>query len=153
MKPQKLDMLLAEDDENDILLFRRTLEKVAGIHTLRVVSDGEEAIAYLRGDGKFADREEYPFPNMLILDMKMPRKTGLDVLKWLNAHEDCSIIPAMILSSSALDQDIRETYRHNGNAYFTKPSGLEEWESLLSVILEFWSRCEVPDPPAEKECR
>src|SRR5690242_5329899 len=84
-------ILLAEDDPNDALLIKRAFSKNDIQNPIQVVSDGEEAIAYLSGAEKFADRLKYPFPNFLVTDLKMPRKSGFEVLAWLHDHEKCGI--------------------------------------------------------------
>src|SRR6266566_7119274 len=95
-------LLLAEDNQNDIVLFRHAMEKSAGDAglkiDLKVVHDGAEAIEYLSGEGPFADRRAYPFPDIMVLDLKMPRLGGLDVLAWLKGHEEYRRIPKIMLS-------------------------------------------------------
>jgi CheY-like chemotaxis protein len=152
MKLDKLNVLLAEDDENDVILFRRAFAKVEGEIALHVVEDGVEAISYLRGEGRFSDRAKYPFPTMLILDLKMPRVDGLGVLRWLADHEDCAIIPALMFSSSSQSRDIQEAFGLRVNAYFNKPSNPEELASLLNTIFAFWCQSHVPEPPPGRRC-
>jgi CheY-like chemotaxis protein len=95
-------MLLAEDSENDVWLFKHAVEKSAAAKGLKirleVTEDGGEAIEYLSGAGAFADRQKYPLPDLIVLDLKMPRFTGLDVLSWLKEHEEYRRIPKILLS-------------------------------------------------------
>ncbi|MFN7140838.1 MAG: response regulator [Limisphaerales bacterium] len=152
MKISKLNVLLAEDSEDDVLMFKRALGRCGIVYTLYVASDGREAIDYLRGEGKFADRGVYPFPTLLILDIKMPRLSGMDVLQWLHDHEECSVIPTIVLSSSALSADIKKAYRLAANAYFTKPNSPEELCDMVKLILSYWKLAHVPDPPQTSKC-
>jgi CheY-like chemotaxis protein len=153
MKLSELIVLLAEDQEDDVFLFKRAIARAVSKHTLRVVSDGTDVIAYLRGDGEFADRSRYPFPNVLLLDIKMPRLSGLEVLDWLNQHEECSIIPTIIFTSSEQPQDIRRAYLRGANAYFTKPVAFDELQELMTVMFSYWCRAHVPTPPPSHKCQ
>lgn len=80
-------ILLAEDNENDVLMFRRASRKAKFDNPIQVVADGEEVIAYLGGEGKFTNRDRYPFPGLVLLDLKMPRKNGFDVLRWVRQQK------------------------------------------------------------------
>src|SRR6266540_4155927 len=94
-------ILMAEDDPNDILLFQLSCERVKLMNPLHNVRDGEEAIGYLSGQAHYADRELYPLPVLLLLDLKMPRKNGFDVLHWLRQQPGLKRLPAVILTSSS----------------------------------------------------
>jgi len=141
-------ILLADDDDNDALIFRHVVARSAeqsriniGIY---VVRDGEEAIAYLNGDGEFADREKYAFPYLIVLDLKMPRLTGLDVLKWLMEHPEYRRVPKILLSASAEERDIDAAYRLGVNTYFQKPASLEELRELIHLMINYWAHTERP---------
>ena len=86
----------------------------------------------------------FPFPRMLILDLKMPLLTGLDVLRWIRGHPNCSVIPTLILTTSAHERDVSEAYRVGANAYLVKPGSFDELVSLLKLMGEFWGRCQLP---------
>ena len=141
-------ILVVEDEENDMLLLRRALQKAGSQEPVHWVADGEEAIAYLRGEGKYADRQQFPFPTTLITDLKMPRKSGFEVLHWLKENPACSIIPVIVLTSSREPSDIDEAYRLGANAYMVKPVVSEEWTQMIKCAVEFWCRwCHKPNPP------
>jgi CheY-like chemotaxis protein len=138
-------ILLAEDDANDALLIRRAFSKSGIRNPIQVVADGEEAIAYLSGVAPYADRSVYPFPGFLITDLKMPRKTGFELLEWLMSHPECGVIPAIVLSSSRQPADIKRAYQTGANSYFTKPADFSQLQDLLKRIFDYWIHCERPE--------
>ena len=140
-------ILIAEDDPNDALLLQRAMKKAGVNNPIRIVHDGEEAIAYLEGREPYSDRKTYPFPSFVWLDIKMPKKNGFDVLGWMQAHPKCSIIPCIVWSSSREERDVRVAYRLGANCFFCKPSTNEELENVVKQIFEFWSAAERPDVP------
>src|SRR5690242_9739823 len=99
-------ILLAEDSETDVLLTRRAFAKANLLNPLHVVSDGEEAIAYLAGEGRYANRAEYPLPELLLLDLKMPKKNGLEVLQWVRDQPGLRGLRIVVLTTSDLAQDV-----------------------------------------------
>ncbi len=142
-----LTILIAEDSENDALLLQMALKRAGIKERVYVVADGVEAIAYLRGEGKYKDRSKFPFPNVLFTDLKMPRMSGFEVLEWLRSHPECFIIPVIVLSASQLDDDIRKAYQLSANAYLVKPGKFEDLQKILKLAFEFWDKCEKPTPP------
>src|SRR5436190_15200444 len=104
-------ILLVEDDENDAMLLKMEFEKKGIGNPVQWVRDGLEAVAYLNGDGNYADRAQYPFPEVLLVDLKMPRMTGLELLAWINEHPEFRIIPTIIMTSSQQELDIENAYR------------------------------------------
>src|SRR5687768_13629209 len=101
-------VLVAEDNPDDALLLRRALDKAGVTARVKIVSDGEEMLLYLRGLGAYANRSTSPLPSLIILDLKMPRKTGLEVLQWINENPEVSVVPTIVLSASNLEKDVRE---------------------------------------------
>ena len=153
MKLSRLVLLIAEDDENDIVLFRRAIEKTGIPHELHFVRDGEAAKNWLQGSAQFCDRTKHPFPNLLITDLKMPKMSGIDLLRWLCEHEHCSVIPTIVFSSSEQNADIKETFRLGANSYFTKPANVDSMSRLFKLIFEYWFASEVPEPPLGMKCQ
>jgi len=140
-------VLLVEDDLNDIFLVKRAF-KIAQIPTpLQVVTDGQEAISYLRGDGKYADRKTYPLPHLIVMDIKMPRKTGFEVLEWVKGNsKPLRRIPVVIVSSSDNPSDINRAYELGANAYMVKPVNFRAVEHLFSSITHYWGlECAKPE--------
>lgn len=126
-------ILMVEDDPNDVLLLKRALKKERVTLPLKVVPDGQAAIQYLAGDGEYGNRLRYPLPCLILMDLKLPRKTGLEVLSWLRRHEDLKDTPVYMLTSSAEPEDRREAERQGVEAYRVKPVTLHE---LLGVARE-----------------
>src|SRR5215211_1970791 len=117
-----MNILLVEDDANDVMLMQLALTRTGRNTQLEVVRDGEEALHYLQRSGEFADRASHPYPNVIVIDLKMPRVDGLEVLRWLHEHPECPAIPTIVFSASRLDQDVREAYRLGASSYFVKPT-------------------------------
>jgi len=130
--------LVAEDDENDVFFLQRAFQQAKIENPLHVVRDGQEAIEYLSGAGKFSDRNLYPLPQLFILDLKMPRKTGLDVLGWLHEQPELHCLPVLVLSSSAQRTDIERAYELGANGFVVKPASLEKRVELARLIGTFW---------------
>ena len=138
-------ILLAEDDANDVFFLQRAFKEAGIENPVYFARDGQEAIDCLGGEGKYCDRKQYPVPCLLILDLKMPRKTGMDVLEWKRAQPVVHCVPAIVLSSSAHRYDIERAYRLGANAFIVKPPSLEARVNLARVIKAFW--LEFNNPP------
>ena len=141
---QMFAILIAEDSPQDAELLQLALKRAGLGGPLRFVSDGVEAIAYLEGRGEYADRETFPFPRVIITDLKMPRLNGLELLNWLSDHPECHVIPTILLSGSELSQDITAAYKFGANTYFTKPTDFETLLQMVRSWKEYWSRSELP---------
>ena len=133
---------MAEDDENDIFLFRRAFSHMG--FEARFVRNGIEVLDYIRGMGPYANRQEYPFPNTLILDLKMPRMSGFEVLDWLRQNDSLAIIPTIVFSSSNERGDVRRAYQLGANTYFVKPSSFDDLVKLFQKISDYWNTAEIP---------
>ncbi len=140
-----LHVLLAEDTDTDAELFRMAVAKCGRVRSLNVVEDGEEFIDYMMGAGAF-ENIHHPMPDIIFLDLKMPKQDGLDVLGWLKEHPEHSLIPKIILSNSAHEVDVQRAYELCANVFFKKPTSFFELVALLKLTFEFWSRCERPKP-------
>jgi len=140
-------VLLVEDDLNDIFLVKRAFKTVHIQNPLQVVTDGQEAVSYLRGEGKYADRQTYPLPRLIVMDIKMPRKTGFEVLAWIkNDGHVLRRIPVVIVSYSDNPVDINRAYELGANAYMVKPMGFRAVEHLFESITHYWGlECAKPE--------
>ena len=137
-------ILVVDDSDDDLFFIRKALDRVGIGKTVNSVHDGQEAIDYLCGHGEFSNRQKFPFPTIILSDLKMPRMSGFELLRWVREHPDCGVIPTILFTSSAIEDDVREAYRLGANAYMVKPSKPEELDELLRTVCEFWSRCERP---------
>ncbi len=130
-----IEILLVEDNPGDVRLTQEAVREAKIRNTLNVVNDGEQAIAYVRRQGAYADR---PRPDLILLDLNLPRKDGREVLQDLKSDPDLHRIPVVVLTSSAAEQDILRTYDLYANAYVTKPVDLEQFMRVVSSIQDFW---------------
>ena len=141
---KSLGILLAEDDENDVLLLKRAFEKAEIQNPLFVSRDGQEAIDYLAGAGNFSNRTEYPFPALVLLDLKMPKRSGFEVLEWLRSQPVLHCLPVVVFSTSPHQHDIERAYRLGANAFVVKPSSNEARSQLSHYIKGFWLQFNEP---------
>ena len=138
MEAAKQTILVVDDDENDRFFIEHALQKTTLSLVVKMVNDGEEAIAYLQGEGKFSDRNLFPQPNLIFLDLKMPRVTGFELLEWLKSHEAFGRIPAVVISSSNAQEDIDRAYDLGANVYLIKPVSPEQFRKLFEATGEFF---------------
>src|SRR5687767_13728739 len=134
MAHRDTSILLAEDNENDVLMLRRAARNAKFSSPLQIVNDGEEVIAYLRGEGKFNDRRRYPLPGLLLLDLKMPRKSGFEVLQWLREQPQFFARQVVVLSSSDEIRDINRAYELGANSFLVKPMFFSEFVGMLEAL-------------------
>ena len=139
-------VLLAEDNRDDAFLMQRAFKEHGLMRPLHIVDNGADAIAYIAGEGKFADRVEHPFPSMVILDLKMPGADGFEVLEWLRDHADFRVIPTIVWSSSSDQRDVKHAYCLGANAYLVKPTDFRQFKEMLGQLLVFWEQCLKPSP-------
>jgi CheY-like chemotaxis protein len=131
-------ILYAEDEENDAFFLQRAFQQASVPNPLVVVRDGEEAINYCSGVGPYASRVEYPLPCLVLLDLNMPKKSGLEVLTWIRSQPVIGTVPVIILTSSLQQTDIERAYQHGANAYLGKPSRPDELLTMAQTLKDFW---------------
>ncbi len=142
-------VLLAEDDPDDILLTQIAFEKARLANPLQVVRDGEEAIEYLKGDGQYANRLLFPVPILLLLDLKMPRANGFQVLEWLRKQSEFSRLPVAIMTSSDHDPHITRAYQLGADSYLRKPPDAAALLDLVQRLHAYWLIVNEPLSVAE----
>jgi CheY-like chemotaxis protein len=131
-------ILLIEDDANDVMLFQRAYRKCNLANPLQVVNDGEAAQDYLAGSAKYADREAYPLPGLVLLDFKLPRKSGLEVLAWLRSQAELKRLPVVALTSSREKIDVNRAYDLGINSYLVKPVAFDNLMQLIKALGLYW---------------
>lgn len=131
-------LLLVEDNEDDVFLMRRALKGARVLNPLLVVEDGQEAVDYLSGTGKFADREQYPLPAVVFLDLKLPFLSGHDVLAWIRRRKEFEALVVIVLTSSSEASDLSRCYSLGANSYLVKPPTPEQLDDLAKAFKWYW---------------
>jgi CheY-like chemotaxis protein len=136
--PRNRTILVADDDQNDVFFLRRAFQKSGLEHSVVHVSDGQEAIEYLRGGSNYSDRARFPLPALLLLDLKMPKVDGFDVLNWLRGRADFKEMPVVVLSSSSREDDIQRARSLGADDYRVKPADFEQLLVLAQDVSTRW---------------
>lgn len=140
-------ILLVDDSQGDIALFQIASKRSDFRNSLQVVHNGEEAISYLRGDGAYADRDQYPVPALMLLDLNMPKKNGFEVLRWVRLQPGLKRLPIVILTGSPRVEDVNESYDLGANAFLVKPGGLEGLTAMVLFLRDWLQLCRLPSLP------
>jgi CheY-like chemotaxis protein len=133
-------ILLVEDNENDVIFMQRALGTAEVVNPVQIVADGQSAINYLAGAGEFSDRQTFPLPALLFLDLKLPVKSGLDVLAWLRQRPEFKKLIVLVLTTSGEPSDIERALELGANAYLVKPSSVSELTEMMRATKAFWLR-------------
>ena len=145
MTPE-IHILHVEDDPNDALLFQHACRKADLGFELQAVNDGDQAVAYLRGSEAFADRKKHPFPHLILLDLKMPRLSGFDVLAWVRNEPAFKNMPIIVLTSSNHETDIKRAYDLGANSYLVKPVGFDALVDIARTIHSYLAQLNPVTP-------
>jgi CheY-like chemotaxis protein len=143
-------ILLVEDDPDDALLIERALRKANLATPVHRVEDGEAACDYLAGNGMYEDRGRYPVPTLVLLDIKLPKRSGLEVLQWIRSVPALASLIVVMLTSSREPRDIDEAYAHGANSFLVKPISPAEMQELIRSLGLYWLRHNEPPPPPQK---
>lgn len=138
-------ILLVEDCPDDVLLTRLAFEQAEITYRLVVVSNGEQAVEYLKGEGRYVDRQQFPIPGPILLDLNMPRMTGFEFLAWLRQEPELKHLPVIVLTGSLNPADAEHAYQAGANCFLPKPTRLTEWAAALTKICAFC--LELSEPP------
>jgi len=131
-------ILLVEDNEDDVFFMHQAKTEAGITNPMHVAEDGRQAIDYLEGRGKFANRAKYPLPFLVLLDLKLPLVLGLDVLKWIRERSELKTILVVVLTSSREARDIDAAYRLGANSYLVKPPTAQMLTELVKSIGDYW---------------
>lgn len=138
MSKRSITVLMADDDPDDRLLTREAFEEHRVVNDLRFVEDGEELLAYLRREGRYADPATSPRPGLILLDLNMPRLDGREALAKIKADEDLKRIPVVVLTTSQEEADVFRSYQTGANSYLSKPVTFESLVGLLGALGRYW---------------
>jgi len=131
-------ILLVEDDPNDVFLIQRAFRRINLANPIQVVQDGEAAVLYLSGQEPYADRDRYPFPILVLLDLKLPRRSGLEVLEWLRQQPKLKRLPVVVLTSSRENSDLNRAYDLGANSYLVKPVAFDGLLEMVRSLNQYW---------------
>ena len=134
----EVEILLVEDNPNDVELTLRVLKKNNLTNKVHVVKDGAEALEYIFATGAYASRDINHNPKVILLDLKLPKVDGLEVLRQIKSNEQTKMIPVVVLTSSKEERDLGESYRLGANSYITKPVGFESFVKAVSELGLYW---------------
>ena len=136
--PEGEIILLAEDDENDILLVQRAFKEARIAAPLLIVQDGQEVVDYLKGAGQYSDRAKYPLPWLLLLDLKMPRKNGFEVLQWIRSQPTLAALRVIALTCSTELSDLNKAYQSGADSFLVKPADFNNYINLFKALHSYW---------------
>jgi CheY-like chemotaxis protein len=144
MKHYHATIMVVDDDPNDLFLIERAFRAIGVKDPIHTINGGLEAIAYIKGEGKFSDRKVYAYPTFITTDLKMPEADGFAVLEHLRNNPEWAVIPTVVLTSSQDLDDIKKAYMLGASSYHVKPSSTEGLQAQLKVLHDYWLTCEVP---------
>ncbi|HEV2393615.1 MAG TPA: response regulator [Verrucomicrobiae bacterium] len=136
--PDDAIFLLVDDSEDDVILIRRAFAKGNILNPLQVVRSGDEAIAYFKGEGKYANRLEFPLPELVLLDLKMPGKSGFDVLTWVRQQPSLKALRIVVLTSSNEIRDVNLAYQLGANSFLVKPVDFDRFVEISQALRGYW---------------
>jgi CheY-like chemotaxis protein len=145
MKKYHATIMIVDDDPNDLLLIEKAFRDIGVTDPIYTIQGGREAIAYMMGEGKYADRSVYTYPTFITTDLKMPGADGFAVLEHLKNNPEWAVIPTIVLTASRDLDDIKKAYMLGASSYHVKPGSPEALRQQLKVLHDFWVTCEVPE--------
>jgi CheY-like chemotaxis protein len=148
MKEGITTILIVEDESHDVEFLIRAFQRSGLKNPIQSVSNGEEAIAYLSGRGKYADRVAFPFPRIVITDLKMPQMGGLELLRWMHTNARCRIVPTIVFTSSTSQADVDTAFEYGASGFMVKPVAFDELETMVQTIVNYWRLSLVPKSKA-----
>jgi CheY-like chemotaxis protein len=150
MNPMQAPVLYVEDETNDIRLMRYAWARAGVPNSLRVVEDGQEAVLYLSGTGRYGNREQYPIPGLILLDLKLPKMSGLDLLSWIRTQPPLQGVRIVALSSSSRRPDIGSAHALRVDAYVVKPVLFDDWVAMVETLAEHWLDDKIDNSPRSR---
>ena len=131
-------ILLVEDNDDHVVLLRRAFQRMRMVNPLQVVNSGEKAIEYLKGIWRYSNREEYPLPSIVLLDLNLKGLNGFDVLRWIRAQKSLANLRVVVLTSSTLMRDVVEAYQLGANSFLVKPTEFDDLVNVMRALAGYW---------------
>jgi len=150
MSARPLNILLVEDNPDHAELVRRSLEQLQAVSRLHQVEDGEAALAYIFGQGSYVDRAKFPAPDLVLLDLRLPRMDGIEVLRQVKAHPTLHCTPVVVLTTSDAERDVTAAYQHHANSFVTKPVDFQRLSQLINDLGFYWLAWNKNPPPVNR---
>ena len=144
---ERFTILLVEDDTVDVMIIERALKKNNLTNPMQLVGNGEEALDYLRHEGKFAGADSFPRPGLILMDLSMPRMSGLELLLALKSNPDLRDIPVVVLTASEEHQDVKTAFARGAAGYIVKPVTFEKFVEAIATLHLYWTLSELPGEP------
>jgi CheY-like chemotaxis protein len=139
-------VLVVEDSQDDVFFVTRAFKSVGLAAPISIAEDGRKARDYLSGEGSYSDRAGFPIPSVVLLDIRMPFMSGFEVLSWIREQSSFRTLPVIMFSSSDQECDVERAYALGANAFLVKPTRVEAYPQLASVIKQFWIDANIPPP-------
>jgi CheY-like chemotaxis protein len=137
-KAQSSILLIAEDDDDDFYLAKAALEEAKVLNPFFRVKDGLELMSYLKGEGKFSEREKYPYPSLLLLDLNMPKLDGREALHIIKQDDNLKTLPIVVLTTSKSEEDIIKSYELGSNSFIRKPVSFDALVEIVKNLGQYW---------------
>jgi CheY-like chemotaxis protein len=144
MNKSDLTIMVVDDEPDDRFFIEQAFRAIGVKNPIQLIECGDEAISYITGEGKFSDRNAYPFPALITTDLKMSRGDGFSILNHLQQHSERAVNPTFVISASPDPDDIKRAYRLGASSYHLKPNSTEDLRQLLKILHEYWMVCEAP---------
>ena len=154
--PDHLIILIVEDRKDDVILIRRAFLQAKVANPVHIVSDGEEAMSYLEGVGQYRDRAQFPLPDLVLLDLKMPKVDGFELLRWIRSQPNLKALRVVVLTSSEDIYDINKAYELGANSFLVKPHEFINFTAMMRTLGSFWlkysasPKLEIGDPSSTR---
>lgn len=150
MNGRPMNILLVEDNPDHAELVRRSLEQLQAVSCLHQVEDGEAALDYIFGQGNYADRLRFPAPDLVLLDLRLPRMDGIEVLRRVKSHPTLHCTPVVVLTTSDAERDVTAAYQYHANSFVTKPVDYHRLTKLISDLGFYWLAWNKNPPPVDR---
>jgi CheY-like chemotaxis protein len=137
-------VLVVEDSDDDLFLMKMACQRTGIPHSLQIVTDGDVAVDYMAGNGVYADRMTHPLPDLIFLDIRLPKRNGHEVLEWIRGRPEFKLLPVVMLTNSAHPEDVDRAYKLGVTSYLRKIASPAEFGQAVRVILKYWLELNIP---------